>query len=86
MGRTPLTTITPKQQQVYDYIIQYGLEHNTLPTIREICDGLDMSSTSICASMMRSLERLGYVTKTMNRNGYIVRDLRYIRIDTEGKK
>lgn len=56
--------ITPKQQEILDYMKKIILERGYPPSVREICEGVKLKSTS---SVFAHLE-------TMEKNGFIRRD------------
>lgn len=56
--------ITPKQQEILDFLKNSILTTGYPPTVREICEGVNLRSTS---SVFQHLERL-------EKNGYIKRD------------
>ena len=53
--------MTPRQQQIYNYIISYTEEHLYPPSVREIGDGVGLYSTSSVYEHLKSLERKGYI-------------------------
>lgn len=58
-----MRSITPKQQQVYDYIVSFSQEHGYPPSIREICAAVGLKSPSSVHAHIRTLCDLGYITK-----------------------
>ena len=58
-----MATLTKRQQQIYDYIEQY-IEHKGFgPTVREICDAVNLSSPSTVHVHLRTLEEKGYIVR-----------------------
>ncbi len=55
--------LTPKQQAVYDYICQFTEDKGYPPSIREICEALGLKSPSTVHFHLKSLERMGVLTK-----------------------
>lgn len=53
--------MTPRQQQIYNYIILYIEEHMYPPSVREIGDGVGLHSTSSVYEHLKSLERKGHI-------------------------
>ena len=53
--------MTPRQQQIYNYIISYTEEHLYPPSVREIGDGVGLYSTSSVYEHLKTLERKGYI-------------------------
>lgn len=58
-----MRSITPKQQQVYDYIVSFTQEHGYPPAIREICAAVGLKSPSSVHAHIKSLQDLGYIVK-----------------------
>lgn len=59
--------ITEKQKIVLDYVKKYTAKHGYPPAIREICDGVNLSSPATVFVHLRHLEELGYIKKTSNK-------------------
>ena len=55
--------ITAKQSQILEYIKQQILEKGYPPTVREICDGVNLKSTSSVHAHLETLEKNGYIRK-----------------------
>ena len=53
--------ITPKQQQILDYIKEEILSKGYPPTVREICEKVGLKSTSSVHSHLETLEKNGYI-------------------------
>lgn len=60
MQREPLT---PKQTIVYEYLKDFIRENGFAPSVREICDGVNLSSTSSVFTHLREIENKGYIKK-----------------------
>lgn len=58
-----MRSITPKQQQVYDYIVSFTQEHGYPPAIREICAAVGLKSPSSVHAHIKTLRELGYIIK-----------------------
>ncbi|MCC8137453.1 MAG: transcriptional repressor LexA [Clostridiales bacterium] len=56
-------TITPKQQEILEYIKDQILERGFPPAVREICQAVHLKSTSSVHSHLESLERNGYIRR-----------------------
>ncbi|MBU5356121.1 hypothetical protein KQI74_28115 [Paenibacillus barcinonensis] len=54
--------LSRRQQEVYDYVRTFIGENGYSPTIREIADGIMLSSASTVHSHVNSLIRKGYLT------------------------
>lgn len=55
--------ITPKQQEILDYIKQEILNKGYPPAVREICEAVDLKSTSSVHSHLETLEKNGYIRR-----------------------
>ena len=55
--------ITPKQQEILDYIKEEILKKGYPPTVREICETVSLKSTSSVHSHLESLEKNGYIRR-----------------------
>lgn len=55
--------ITAKQQQILDYIKQEILNRGYPPTVREICETVNLKSTSSVHSHLETLEKNGYIRR-----------------------
>lgn len=73
MGRKRVTTgskyegLNIKQALIFDYIKNYYDTHHYPPTVREIGDALNISSTSTVYNQLENLRRAGYISKANNR-------------------
>lgn len=52
---------TYRELEVYDYIVQYTIEHLYPPTVREICDGTGMKSTATGIQYIKALKEWGLI-------------------------
>jgi repressor LexA len=70
--------LTPRQQQVLDFIRESLRANGYPPTVREICRALDLSSPSTVHAHLANLERLGLIRRdpTKPRALDVVQDLR----------
>lgn len=55
--------ITPKQEQILEYIKLQILEKGYPPAVREICQAVGLKSTSSVHSHLESLEKKGYIRR-----------------------
>lgn len=55
--------ITPKQQEILDYIKSRILNKGYPPAVREICEAVHLKSTSSVHSHLESLEKNGYIKR-----------------------
>jgi repressor LexA len=70
--------LTARQQQVLEYIRECMRTNGYPPTVREICEQLQLSSPSTVHAHLANLERLGYIHRdpTKPRALDLVRELR----------
>ena len=56
--------LSPKQESILAYIDSFMAENGYPPTVRDIQNGCDLSSTSVVDYNLRALDRLGYLRRT----------------------
>lgn len=56
-------TISKKQQQILDYIKDEILKKGYPPTVREICEVVNLKSTSSVHAHLEKLEKLGFIRR-----------------------
>jgi SOS regulatory protein LexA len=61
--------LTRKQQEFFDFIVDYKEEHNVWPTYREIADAFGYKSPNSVTQNIQSLLKKGYLVKT-EEDGY----------------
>jgi len=59
----PAGKITAKQQQILDYIKEEILKRGYPPAVREICEAVNLKSTSSVHSHLETLEKNGYIRR-----------------------
>jgi repressor LexA len=59
----PKETISKKQQEILDYIKDEILRKGYPPTVREICETVNLKSTSSVHSHLETLEKNGYIKR-----------------------
>lgn len=59
--------LTKSQQKVYDYLVK-TMPGGVPPTVREICNATGLRSTSTVHAHLKTLERLGYITRDAGLN------------------
>ena len=59
--------LTKSQQKVYDFLRQ-KVSGGVPPTVREICAATGLRSTSTVHAHLKTLERLGYITREAGLN------------------
>ena len=58
-----MKALSPKQQQIYDYIISFSTEHGFPPSVREIGAYVGLKSPSTVHFHLKGLEAAGLITK-----------------------
>jgi repressor LexA len=58
--------LAPRQKDVYLFIKDYQARHDCAPTIRELCDGLGVTSTNTIDYHLKALKRKGYIKRRDN--------------------
>ena len=53
--------ITPKQKEILEYIKDQILTRGFPPAVREICEAVNLKSTSSVHSHLEALEKNGYI-------------------------
>ncbi len=59
----PNGKITPKQQEIFDYIKKEILQKGYPPAVRDICQAVRLKSTSSVHSHLETLEKNGYIRR-----------------------
>lgn len=55
--------LTPKQEQILDYLKECILKKGYPPAVREICNAVNLKSTSSVHSHLETLEKKGYIRR-----------------------
>ena len=55
--------LTPKQQQIYDYILAFSDEHGYPPSVREIAEAVQLKSPATVHFHLKGLREAGYITQ-----------------------
>ena len=82
----PSGRITPKQQEILDFLKKEILMKEYPPAVREICEAVHLKSTSSVHSHLETLEKNGYIRRdpTKPRAIEIMDDsFNYLRTETE---
>lgn len=58
-----MSKLTPKQQQIYNYILSFSDEHGYPPSVREIAEAVDLKSPSTVHFHIKGLEEAGVLVK-----------------------
>ncbi len=71
------TELTPRQQNILDFVHEFQQAHGYPPSIREIGEFFGIRSTNGVSDHLRALERKGF----LSRNGHLSRSLQVVRDD-----
>ena len=55
--------LTPKQQQIYDYIVDFSDEHGYPPSVREIAEAVKLKSPATVHFHLKGLREAGYISQ-----------------------
>ena len=55
--------LTPRQRQIWDFLIDYGDRHGYPPTVREIGEAVGLASPSTVHAHLANLERAGLIRR-----------------------
>ena len=58
-----MSALTPKQQQIYDFILSFSGRHGYPPSVREIGEHVGLKSPSTVHFHLKGLEAAGLITK-----------------------
>ena len=59
--------ITPKQEEILNFIKQHILSKNHPPSVREICEAVNLKSTSSVHAHLATLEKNGYISRDQSK-------------------
>lgn len=86
--------LTKKQEEVLTFVKKYIANHGYPPAVREICDGLGLSSPATVHTHLTELEKKGAINKTKSKfrtievngiNEYIPKDEELVKVPLLGK-
>ena len=60
--------LTAKQQLVYEFVRNEIKRNGFAPSVREICDGIGLSSTSTVHAHLETLKKKGYINRLSSKN------------------
>src|SRR5215831_710089 len=55
--------LTPRQRQIWDFLVDYGDRHGYPPTVREIGEAVGLASPSTVHAHLANLERAGLLRR-----------------------
>ncbi len=55
--------LTPRQQEIFEYILRSLREEGVIPSIREMCDAFGFSSTNAINTHLEALAKKGYINR-----------------------
>ncbi len=56
-----MVELTQRQKDVFDYMKEYISKNGYAPSVREVCDALNLKSTSTAHAHLTQLEKKGYI-------------------------
>ena len=62
-GACAMAKLTPKQQQIYDYILAFADEHGYPPSVREIAQAVGLKSPATVHFHLKGLREAGCITQ-----------------------
>ncbi len=77
--------MTPKQQQIYDYICSFTDQHGYPPSVREIGEAVHLKSPSTVHFHLKGLEEAGIIVKSAGKTRAISLPGRAVGEDLDGK-
>jgi repressor LexA len=75
MARKRSKTLSERQKKILDVLARFQVQYGYPPSIREICDKTNISSTSVVNYYLQQLEDLGYI----ERDGHVSRGIRLVK-------
>ena len=70
--------INDKDLEIYNFIKDYALKTGFTPSIRQICEGVGLSSTNTVWVRIRKMEDYGLIIFNTNRKQYRLAGMRYV--------
>jgi repressor LexA len=80
MGRKRSKELTERQIKILHVLARFQQQYGYPPSIREICEKVNISSTSVANYYLNQLEEMGYI----ERDGRVSRGIRLVRPLAEG--
>jgi len=86
--------LTKKQEKVLKYVKKYIAKHGYPPSVREICNGLGLSSPATVHTHLKELEKKGAITKSKSKfrtieingeNEYLKKNEELVKVPLLGK-
>lgn len=86
--------LTKKQEEVLIFVKKYIAKHGYPPAVREICEGLGLSSPATVHTHLKELQKKGAITKTKSKfrtieingeNEFIPKDEELVKVPLLGK-
>ena len=76
--------MTKRDKEILDFIKDYMVKNGTVPSIREIGEGVCLYSTTSIYKHMQNLVRLGEIIPVKTKSyRYIVKGMRYVREEAQ---
>lgn len=58
-----MKSLSPKQQQIYDYIVDFSAQHGYPPSVREIGEYVGLKSPSTVHFHLKGLKAAGFISQ-----------------------
>ena len=71
--------ISKKQQEILDYMKNEILNRGFPPSVREICEAVNLKSTSSVHSHLETLEKNGYIQRLLRENEQLRYEVELLR-------
>ncbi len=78
--------LTNKEQKTYDFIVEYSKKHGKYPLLTEIARGIGITSKGVAHRYVKSLEKIGKISKLSNRHrGIFIKEKKPLFLKSLGK-
>jgi repressor LexA len=81
MARRRSKELSPRQKKILEILAKFQEQYGYPPSIREICEKADISSTSVVNYYLEQLEGMGYI----ERDGRVSRGIRLLKTLDDGE-
>lgn len=75
------TKLSRREKDTLKFIKDFMLKNNVAPTVREVCEGLGITSVSSAFMHMKNLQELGYLIPYGDTGRYSVKGLKIVEVD-----
>ena len=78
-----MSELKPREKEIYDFIIDFALKNNYLPSFRDMGEAVGLQSMSSVFHYVDGLRVKGYITQEPGSKRYSVKGLRYVKDEVE---